>query len=596
MGAPEPESAGTLARASSELSGRIGKYQILRLIGRGGMGAVYQGFDPLLERDVALKIMLPEIADNAEHKRRFEREARAVGRLTHPNIVTLFDLGYHTDGSPYIVMELLKGRDLLQVMRHGPALSLRRKLATVLHVLAGLGHAHKAGIVHRDIKPANVFIKEDGRAKIMDFGVARLDAGSATAMGKFIGTASYMSPEQARGLALDGRSDLFSVGCMLCELLTGRRPFEADSVVATLFKITTEPPVFLLPAGPEHEALRPILEKALAKDPAQRHETAAAFGSALRGVLATLPAETSSPCGPRAGAGAASTGTDTGSSDSRTGLVRVPSAYTSGIGVSEPPADPTPLFSLLRTIYVDSKSGQLHFSHAQGRRILRFLKGQILHARSEVVGERLSDVLVRYGVLTQADLDKAMDRVLGENARLGIVLIRMGCIERTQLEEAVGLHAREVLFNVLDEPGVTVGFEELAEDALETDLVCSLSMGEVILEATRRVQDPELVRRGLGDPSRILMLSSNPALRSQRITFTPTDGFILSRVDGRMSMREVLSLVPVPAEDAERSLFGLLCTGTVDCMADIPSRRITHAGTRIARGESSPSASQKFPP
>src|SRR5512143_3944326 len=129
-----PESAGALHPAASELSGRIGKYQIVRLLGRGGMGAVYQAFDPHLEREVALKVMLPEIADNPEHKRRFEREARAVARLTHPNVVTVFDLGYHTDGSPYIVMELMKGRDLLRVMRHDPSLSLKRKLATVLQV------------------------------------------------------------------------------------------------------------------------------------------------------------------------------------------------------------------------------------------------------------------------------------------------------------------------------------------------------------------------------------------------------------------------------------------------------------------------------
>ena len=273
----DPESAGSLAPAASELSGRIGKYQIVRLLGRGGMGAVYQAFDPHLERDVALKVMLPQIAENPEHKRRFEREARAVARLTHPNVLTVFDLGYHTDGSPYIVMELMKGRDLLNVMRQQPPLSLKRKIAIVGQVLVGLGQAHKVGIVHRDVKPANIFINEDGTAKIMDFGVARLEAGSATAVGTFMGTANYISPEQARGLALDGRSDIFSVGCMLGELLTGRRPFDGDSVVATLFKIATEPPTLDLPAGPEHEALRPILEKALAKDPAQRYDTAAAF-------------------------------------------------------------------------------------------------------------------------------------------------------------------------------------------------------------------------------------------------------------------------------------------------------------------------------
>jgi serine/threonine protein kinase len=589
MAATEPAPAGATDRAATELTGRIGKYQIVRLLGRGGMGAVYEAFDPHLEREVALKVMLPQIADNPEHKRRFEREARAVARLAHPNVVTVFDLGYHTDGSPYIVMELMKGRDLLNVMRQDPPLSLKRKLAFVVQVLAGLGHAHKVGIVHRDIKPANIFINEDGKAKIMDFGVARLDAGSATAAGTFMGTVNYISPEQARGLALDGRSDLFSVGCMLCELVTGRRPFDADSVVATLFKIATEPPAFELPAGPEHAALRPILEKALARDPAERYESAAAFASALRGVLATLPAEASAPSDARTAPRGPSPGTDAASRGGRSGPMRLPSLYTPGIAVTGPPADPTPLFRLLRAIYVGARSGHLHFSHAHGRRILRILKGQILHGSSDVAGEHLGDVLVRYGLLTQADVDQALDRVLRERARLGVVLIEMGRIERAQLEEAVGLHAREILFSVLDQPGVAVSFEELSEDVLETDLVCRMSMGEVILEATRRVQDPELVRRGLGDQSRVLMLSSNPVLRSQRITFTPTDGFILSRVDGTMSMREVLSLVPVPIEDAERSLFGLLCTGTVDYAADAPSsRRTTPPGTRIPQPGGAP--------
>ena len=174
---PEPKGESAFAQGGAEEAGRpageaqprsIGKYRIVRLLGRGGMGAVYQASDPHLERDVALKVMLPQFADQPEHKLRFEREARAVARMMHPNVVTVFDLGYHTDGSPYIVMELLKGRDLLQLLREEPGLELRRKITIVTQVLDGLGHAHKVGIVHRDIKPANVFIVDGGDAKIMD--------------------------------------------------------------------------------------------------------------------------------------------------------------------------------------------------------------------------------------------------------------------------------------------------------------------------------------------------------------------------------------------------------------------------------------------
>jgi serine/threonine protein kinase/tetratricopeptide (TPR) repeat protein len=576
--------------AVAPLSGRIGRYEIVRMLGRGGMGAVYHAFDPHLERDVALKVMLPQIADDDEQKRRFEREAKAVAKMMHPNVVTVFDVGYHTDGSPYIVMELMKGRDLLRVMRQDSALPLDRKIAIVLQVLEGLGHAHKVGIVHRDIKPANVFINEDGTAKIMDFGVARDNAASVTASGTFMGTANYMSPEQARGGALDGRSDLFSVGCMLCELLTGHRPFDAESLVATLYRIAHEPPSLQLPAGPEHEGLLPILTRALAKDPDQRYETSAAFASALRGFLArssAAPHPGSSAV--RATGGAAASDTDA-TRDLRLRPASVPSVHTPCVAVPGPPPDPTPLFQLLRTIYVGGKSGHLHFARGRERRTLRILKGQIVHGSSDVAGEHLGDVLVRYGLLTQADLDRAVAAVLKERKRLGVVLKEMGLIEQARLEEAVGLHAREILFSVLDQPGVSAAFEELSESLLETDLVCKMSTGEVILEATRRLQDPELVRRGLGDFGRVLVLSSDPLLRSQRITLTPTDGFLLSRIDGRLTIREVLSLAPVSAEDAERSLFGLLCTGTVDHLSDrpVPRRTSPPPTTRPHRQAASP--------
>ncbi len=166
---PRPSVVGLTSLADGT---RIGKYEVVKLLGRGGMGAVYRAFDPVLEREVALKVMLPEAAGDPEHKQRFEREARAVARLSHPAVVTVFDLGYHTDGSPYIVMELLRGLDLYARLKQEPALSLAEKTSIVAQVLDGLGHAHKAGIVHRDIKPANVFLTEDGSARIMDFGIA----------------------------------------------------------------------------------------------------------------------------------------------------------------------------------------------------------------------------------------------------------------------------------------------------------------------------------------------------------------------------------------------------------------------------------------
>jgi tRNA A-37 threonylcarbamoyl transferase component Bud32/tetratricopeptide (TPR) repeat protein len=266
-----------------ELSGRIGKYEILHPLGKGAMGQVYLAHDTKLDRDVALKVMAAQIADDPELKVRFEREAKAVGKMQHPNLVTVFDFDYHTDGSPYIAMEFLKGHDLQKRMRRTPQLTLEEKVGIIVRVLNGLHHAHQAGLVHRDIKPANIFIQEDGSVKIMDFGVARDTAASMTGTGNVVGTADYMSPEQVKGERVDGKSDLFSVGCMLFELAAGRRPFHSDNLMAIFYKITHEEANFdLIPQGADYDALMPLLKKALAKNIATRYQTAYEFAVDLR--------------------------------------------------------------------------------------------------------------------------------------------------------------------------------------------------------------------------------------------------------------------------------------------------------------------------
>ena len=273
--------------ALKEITGRIGKYDIVKPLGKGAMGIVYLAKDSMLDREVALKVMVSNIADDPELKMRFEREAKAVAKLSHPNVVNVFDLGYHTDNSPYMAMELLRGDDLQKVMRQGP-MPLDRKVSIIVQVLVGLAHAHQAGVVHRDIKPANIFIGNDGSVKIMDFGVARLTTASVTGTGAIVGTADYMSPEQVKGARVDGRSDLFSVGCMFYEMLTGKRPFHAENLMAIFFKITHDDPNWnTLPTGPEYDALTPILAKALSKDLALRYENATQFALALRDYLAT---------------------------------------------------------------------------------------------------------------------------------------------------------------------------------------------------------------------------------------------------------------------------------------------------------------------
>ena len=280
----QPESQPT-ASSLGGLSGQVGKYKVIEPLGKGAMGMVYLARDTMLERDVALKVMVAGIAADPELKARFEREARAVAKMTHPNVVMVFDLGYH-EGQPYIAMELLKGDDLQKAMRQPPPMGLDRKVAIMIHVLAGLAHAHKAGIIHRDIKPANIFIATDGAVKIMDFGVARLTSASMTGTGSIVGTADYMSPEQVKGAKVDGRSDVFSVGCMLYELITGRRPFRAENLMAIFYRITHEEPDYTtIPEGPEYAALLPFLKKALSKNLDNRFQSAYEFATQLKEYL-----------------------------------------------------------------------------------------------------------------------------------------------------------------------------------------------------------------------------------------------------------------------------------------------------------------------
>jgi len=280
----QPESQ-PISSPLRELSGKIGKYQVVEPLGKGAMGMVYLARDTMLERDVALKVMVAGIADDPELKARFEREARAVAKMTHPNVVMVFDLGYH-EGQPFIAMELLKGDDLQKAMRQPPPMGLDRKVAIMIHVLAGLAHAHKAGIIHRDIKPANIFIADDGKVKIMDFGVARLTTASMTGTGSIVGTADYMSPEQVKGAKVDGRSDVFSVGCMLFELLTGRRPFRAENLMAIFYRITHEEPDYTtIPEGAEYAALLPLLKKSLSKNLDNRYQSAYEFAIELKEYL-----------------------------------------------------------------------------------------------------------------------------------------------------------------------------------------------------------------------------------------------------------------------------------------------------------------------
>src|ERR671933_1914662 len=247
-----------------------GRYRAERRLGSGGMAEVWCAEDDVLGRRVALKLLGGRFAEDPEFRERFRREARAAAGLAHPNIVGIFDRG-EWDGTPYIAMELVEGRTLKDLVRERGPLPPEVAVNLTIQVLRALGYAHRRGIVHRDVKPQNVILDHEGQAKVADFGIARSGASEMTETGTILGTVQYASPEQAQGQPVSPRSDLYSAGIVLYEMLTGRVPFDGESAVAVALKQVSEPPV---PPSQLRPGISPALEmvvmRAMEKQPARR--------------------------------------------------------------------------------------------------------------------------------------------------------------------------------------------------------------------------------------------------------------------------------------------------------------------------------------
>jgi len=272
----------------------LGRYKVLKEIGRGAMGVVYLGKDPTIQRFVAIKTVRLDTIDDAdklqEVKARFFREAESAGRLSHPNIVTIYDAGEEQDLG-YIAMEMLEGTTLKQWSRKPNLLPLDRILPTLATVADALDYAHQHGVVHRDIKPANIMLTKDHLVKVMDFGIAKMASSSKTQTDMVLGTPTYMSPEQIAGKLVDGRSDIFSLGVVMFELLTGRPPFTADNVSALLFAIAHTPcPALATLRSDLPPVVQQVLDRALQKDAVQRYRRAGEFAHELRSHAAGLAA------------------------------------------------------------------------------------------------------------------------------------------------------------------------------------------------------------------------------------------------------------------------------------------------------------------
>lgn len=263
---------------------QLGRYEIVGELGHGAMGIVYKAKDPLIDRTLAIKTISLNLAIDSidDYEARFYQEAKAAGRLSHPNIVTVFDVGKSGDVA-YIAMEFLQGRELRDILNEGPRLPVSQTLDIVMQVALGLAYAHEHGIVHRDVKPSNIMVVRDGKVKITDFGIARMASSTVqTQVGVVLGSPKYMSPEQVLGKSIDQRSDIFSLGVMLYEMLTGQPPFVGDTINAVMYQTmnTVPPPPSTL--NPEVPAvLNLIVTKALAKGLDERYQNAMEFADDL---------------------------------------------------------------------------------------------------------------------------------------------------------------------------------------------------------------------------------------------------------------------------------------------------------------------------
>ncbi len=263
---------------------KLGRYIIVEELGQGAMGVVYKAVDPLIDRTVAIKTINLDLSrDELENfEKRFQREVQSAGKLNHPNIVTIYDVG-RTEGVAYMAMEYLEGKELREILDSGVVLPIEKVVHIATQVCDGLAFAHENGIVHRDIKPANIMVMKNGMVKITDFGIAQVSSASRTMAGMVMGSPKYMSPEQVVGQAVDGRSDIFSLGVVLYEMLTGKTPFVGDNISAIMYQILNEEPIPPKAFNQNiPDSINYIILRTLAKHPDGRYQSAKELARDLR--------------------------------------------------------------------------------------------------------------------------------------------------------------------------------------------------------------------------------------------------------------------------------------------------------------------------
>ncbi len=569
---------GPLVQALIQVLGT--RYQFVSRLGAGAFGEVYRVHDTMLERDVAVKrVRLDAFADAAQRKELRERtirEAKVAAKLKHPYIVTIHDVVDRPDMS-FIVMEFIEGRTLARLLKEQGRLSVEETVRLLGQTASALDFAHQKGVVHRDIKPANIMIETgSGNVKVTDFGIAKSDAfAELTAAGSVLGTPNYMSPEQARGeLTIGSRADLFSLGCVLYECLVGQKAFVGNTVMATLMTIMNEGPrSFDREALGLNPGIDDVLKRALAKDPAERFST----GVELVAAMTSLP-----------------------SVDQATVVIQEPAPTPAAalVVTRREPGDrssfdarlqgslaDTTVAELIREVYSARSTGILHFQREGGSKRIYFKKGNVVFANSDVNEDRLGEFLIRTGEIDRATFDRVSELMRKTGQRMGTTLTELEIMTGEKLSELVRRQVQEIVYSVFDWDDGAYGFEIL-DRPVEEDIVVDLSTAELILIGVRAMGSLDHIRSALGALDRVLRHTENPLLLYQKMTLTPSEGYVLSRVDGSTSVAEIASISPLGEDETLRCVYALVSAGVVELASRTlpPTSRIQPPAAREERG------------
>ena len=547
------------------------RYELVSRLGAGAFGEVYRARDTMLDREVAIKRVRLDTfeADQRDEVRaRTVREAKTAAKLKHPNIVTIHDIA-DTPAMSFIIMEFVDGPTLEHVLKAKRRLKMDEVLSVIGATADALDFAHEHGVVHRDVKPANIMLEGENSVKVMDFGIAKSDGStSLTSVGSILGSPHYMSPEQARGeSAVDGRSDLFSLGCVLYECITGEKAFKGKTLMGTLMAIITKEPA---PVDYERRGFHPdmgkIVARAIAKSPADRYETAGELVEAIRALPIVEPPETLEDSGVR----------------QQPVVTRREPGTTSSFDISlQGKLTSATVAEVIREVYAARHTGILHVSRDGIDKRIYFRKGNLVFANSDVDTDKLGEFLIQSGEIERSAFETATLAMKDTGQRLGQTLVALNSLSPRGLEDAVRRQVEAIVYSVIEWEQGAFGFEAL-DRPVEEDIVLDLSTADLVLAGVRRIQSAERIDEVVGGHDRVMVMSSNPVLLYQAMDLTTSEGFVLSRVDGIATVDDIVAISPLPRDETMRCIYALVATGVVALESKDDARQL--AQERAASG------------